>query len=86
MAERQRKSKPRKEEPVEEDEKRYNWWQLAMYLVAAIGVIIVMLIVSAFLSNANKGPDTLLYWLFLGAVVLAGLLWLAGWLADRKTA
>lgn len=86
MAERERKSKPRKEEPVEEAEKPYNWWQLGMYLVAAIGVIEIMAMVSMFLSGgADKIPSWLLM-LFGGTVVLTGAFWLVSWLTSRKTA
>ena len=82
MAERERRSKPRELEPVEEEEESYNWWQLAMYLVAAVGVIMVMGIVSMFLSG-NDIPPWLYYGLVASALV-AGIFWAVSWFTTRK--
>ena len=83
MAERERRSKPRKDEPVEEEEEHYNWWHLGMWLVGAIAVIEVMYLVSTFLSSSS-GAEPWFYYTLAGTVLVTALFWLAGWLADRK--
>jgi Kef-type K+ transport system membrane component KefB len=82
----ERKSKPRKPEPVDEEEKKYNKWFLGMWLFGGIGLILLMFLVSVFLAQSGQGPDSWFY-IVLGAVVLlTASFWFAGWLADRKAA
>jgi uncharacterized protein YacL len=82
----ERRSKPLRQEPAEEEEDRYNWWQLSMMLVAAIGIILLMVLVSMFLSGKAEDIPVLLYYAIGAAALVAILLWFMGWLADRKAA
>jgi len=83
MAERERRSKPRKMEPTEEDAK-HNWWYLAMWLVGAVAVIEVMYLVSQFLSGGGDKIASWVYALLAVTVVVTVAFWFAGRMADRK--
>jgi len=84
MAERERKSKPLKQEPVEEDEKRYNWWHLGMWLVGMVAVVELMYLVSQFLSGGGDKIDAWFYYLLGGTTFVTLVFWFVGWMADRN--
>lgn len=84
MAERERKSKPRKEEPIEDAPDNYNWWQLAMFLTASIGIILIMVMVSMFLSGGATKIPVWLFYVFGATVVVSGVFWLLSWLSTRE--
>lgn len=85
----ERKSKPRKAEPkADEPEKADNHaLRLVMFGVAAIAIVVGMVVLATFLSNAGgKGPDPTLLVAFGVLVVLWAALWGVDFLRRRKTA
>ncbi|MES2154627.1 MAG: hypothetical protein V4510_05770 [bacterium] len=84
MAETERRSKPRKVEPKEDEETEPKGHGLVLlaYLVASVAVIEVMFVVASFLS-AGKADNMVLY--VLGATALvSAILFAAGKFIGRK--
>ncbi|MEA3191505.1 MAG: hypothetical protein QOD77_2087 [Thermoplasmata archaeon] len=89
MATIERKSKPRQVEPeVEEGEQpKGTGLRLTMMGIAAVAIIVGMIVLAMFLSNADgKGPSNELLFLFGGLVVLWGALWGFDFVRRRKAA
>lgn len=88
MAAVERKSKPRKVEPkAEADKPQGVGLRLAMMGAAAIAIIVGMIVLAMFLSNADgKGPGQELLILFGVLVALWAALWGADFVRRRKAA
>ncbi len=85
MAETERRSKPRKIEPKEDESKNPKGHGLVLlgYFVAAIAIVMLMFVIATFLAKPDSLDTTTLY-LAGGTAVLAGILFTAGKLAGRK--
>ena len=86
MAETERRSKPRKIEPKDDEdmEPKGHGLVLAAYLVGGIGILEIMLVIATFLAQgADKLDKTFLY-VVLGTAFVSAVLFTWGKLSARK--
>jgi hypothetical protein len=76
----ERKSQPRKVEVVvdEDAQKRHDLFRLIVLLIGGVAVLEVMGLVAIFLSNAEGGVPSMLYYALGGTVALGVVVYLIG--------